>query len=124
VFLVGNGGAYDPASLTPPLTKMRLSLRPFTHVLTKTAAWRPAIHAVDQLERREFFPARHLPAVHTGWTRYVLKPLRLLAENYHDYEMVSVLPLRRTVKHVSRANRDDNELFSLPRRTRKMMGAG
>src|SRR5204863_2849460 len=68
---------------TPPHTKMRV----FEALYLFNRSFEAAIHAVDQLERLEFFQHADLPAVHNRLEEIRSETNEVLAENIHDYEM-------------------------------------
>ena len=92
---------------TPPLTKMRV----FEALYLFNRSFEAAIHAVDQLERLEFFQHADLPAVHNRLEEIRSETNEVLAENIHDYEMEESSRFGELVKQWERENRDDNELF-------------
>jgi hypothetical protein len=92
---------------TPPHTKMRV----FEALYLFNRAFEAAIHAVDQLERLEFFQHADLPAVHNRLEEIRSETNRSLAENIHDYEEEESFRFGELVKQWERENRDDNELF-------------
>jgi hypothetical protein len=92
---------------TPPHTKMRV----FEALYLFNRCFEAAIHAVDQLERLEFFQHAELPAVHNRLEEIRSETNRSLAENIHDYEEEESFRFGELVKQWERENRDDNELF-------------
>jgi hypothetical protein len=92
---------------TPPLTKMRV----FEALYLFNRSFEAAIHAVDQLERLEFFQHADLPAVHNRLEELRSETNEVLAENIHDYEQEESFRFGELVKEWERENRDDNELF-------------
>ncbi len=92
---------------TPPLTKMRV----FEALYLFNRSFEAAIHAVDQLERLEFFQHADLPAVHNRLEEIRSETNRSLAENIHDYEEEEAFRFGELIKQWERENRDDNELF-------------
>ena len=92
---------------TPPLTKMRV----FEALYLFNRSFEAAIHAVDQLERLEFFQHANLPAVHNRLEEIRSETNEVLAEDIHDYEMGESCRFGELVKEWERENRDDNELF-------------
>ncbi len=92
---------------TPPHTKMRV----FEALYLFNRSFEAAIHAVDQLERLEFFQHADLPAVHNRLEEIRSETNEVLAENIHDYEMEESCRFGELVKQWERENRDDNELF-------------
>jgi hypothetical protein len=92
---------------TPPHTKMRV----FEALYLFNRSFEAAIHAVDQLERLEFFQHADLPAVHNRLEELRSETNEVLAENIHDYEQEESFRFGELVKQWERENRDDNELF-------------
>ena len=92
---------------TPPLTKIRV----FEALYLFNRSFEAAIHAVDQLERLEFFQHADLPSVHNRLEEMRSETNRSLAENIHEYEEKEAFRFGELVKQWERESRDDDELF-------------
>jgi hypothetical protein len=86
-------------------------MRVFEALYLFNRSFEAAIHAVDQLERLEFFQHANLPAVHNRLEEIRSETNEVLAEDIHDYEMGESCRFGELVKEWERENRDDNELF-------------
>jgi hypothetical protein len=92
---------------TPPMTKMRV----FEAFYLLNRSFEATIHAVEQVQRLEFFQDADLPALQNRLECLRSETNEVLIENMLDHEHDEAFRFDQLVRQWEKANRDPNELF-------------